>query len=124
MTAVKVEGGARLRRTLKRAGVDLADLKAAHIAVAETVITAQKPTVPRRTGLLSATVRSAKQQNQAIVYAGKAAVPYANAVHWGNKKANIKSNPWLWEAARRSEPQWLAEYEREIIRIIGSVKGM
>ena len=82
---VQVEGARELRRSLKAAGDDLSDLKAAHKQAAEIGVRAVQPITPVLTGRLAASVRGAGTTTAAIIRAGKKAVPYAGAVHWGRK---------------------------------------
>ena len=49
---IKVEGGARLRRTLRQAGADLGDLTAAHSATARMVAAAGRARAPKGVSFL------------------------------------------------------------------------
>jgi hypothetical protein len=124
---VKVEGGARLRRTLKQADDGIDDLKAAHELVARIIIGAAQGTVPRRSGALASSMRPAKQQRRAIIMAGggrgKDKVRYAGPIHWGWPARNITPQPWIIEAGQRSQAQWVDAYAREIDKILSKVEG-
>lgn len=98
---IEVDGGARLRRTLARAGVDVQDLKDAHRRIAEDVANVAAPDAPRRTGRLAASVRASGTARESIVRAGKKSVPYANPIHWGHASRGIAAQPWIAEAAER-----------------------
>lgn len=97
--AIEVVGAAQLRRALKRAGVDVQDLKDAHRKIAQDVVAEAAPHAPRRTGRLAGTVRAAGTASASIVRAGRASVPYAAPIHWGHKSRGIKAQPWIAEAA-------------------------
>jgi hypothetical protein len=59
----------------------------------------------------------------AIVRAGRAAVPYANPVHWGWPSHHIKANPWIQEAADRTEPAWSGLYLSALDAIVQTIEG-
>ncbi|RAV33531.1 hypothetical protein [Corynebacterium heidelbergense] len=140
---LRVRGGKRLRRTLRKAGVDLKRLKAANKAAAEIAKSAAVAATPvggpykkagrgrpRTGGRLKATVRSFASQRSGQIRAGNASrVPYAAPVHWGWPRtkgvqgSGIRPNPWMSTAAKATEPAWLKEYERHVDAIIDSVKG-
>jgi hypothetical protein len=120
---VQVEGIQRLRRELKRAGVDLADLREPNIAAAQTVATAAKPRTPRRTGRLAASVRAGGTRTAGIVRAGSSTVPYAGVIHWGWPKRHIKAQPWLSDAATATEPTWVQHYYRELEAVLSRIAG-
>lgn len=99
--AITVEGAAKLRRELKRAGLSVQDLKDAHRAIAEDVADTAAPNAPRRTGRLARTTRAAGTASAAIVRVGRASVPYAGPIHWGHESRGITAQPWIAEAAER-----------------------
>jgi hypothetical protein len=129
-----VVGLSALRRTLRQAGDDLSDLKDLNKTVADTVSGATGARVPTRSGALAATVRGAGTKTAAIVRAGKKAVPYANAVHWGRHywpcasadpryRSEIRPNTFLADTARATEPEWSDLYEQRINQILANVQG-
>jgi hypothetical protein len=121
---IKVDGARRLRSTLKAAGDDLSDLKAAHAAAAQIVAGSGGAGAPRVTGALAGTVRSSGTTTAAIVRAGKAAVPYAAPIHWGWFSRHIRPNPWLSRAAQQTEPTWQPIYMAAVNRAVDKVKGL
>jgi hypothetical protein len=123
MTApvVKVEGMRRLRRELKRAGVDLADLREVNLSAARTVAQAAHP--PRRTGALAGSVRPGASRTAGVVRAGGARVPYAGPIHWGWPARNIEAQPFLVDAAHATEPVWVDQYFRELDRVLSNIAG-
>lgn len=120
---VQVEGLRQLRAQLRRAGADLGDLKRANAAAAQLVVDAAAPFAPTRTGRLRASPRASKAAGRARVLAGGAAVPYAGPIHWGWPARGIAPQPWISDAAQRTEPLWLDVYLRDIDRIIDGVRG-
>jgi phage gpG-like protein len=124
VAVLDVEGGKELRRSLKAAGDDLADLKEAHAEAARTVATAAKGTAPVRTGRLAASIRGSGTKTGAIVRAGGARVPYAAIQEFGWPRHNIVGQPYLVPAARETEPDWRRAYEAAVKRILAKVKGV
>lgn len=121
---IRVEGGARLRRTLKAAAGDLGDLKAAHAAAAKIAQTAAAGLAPVRSGALKASLRSSGTGREGIIRAGKASVPYAAPIHWGWAARGIAPNPFISEGAQASEPIWLEVFESDLDKILDQVKGL
>lgn len=120
---VKVVGLNELVRTMKRAGLDITELKDAHHRAGEIVAQYAETIVPRRSGRLASSIRAAKQVRRARVQAGRASVPYAAPIHWGWPRRNIAANPFLSDAARATESHWRTEYEHAIEDALSKVHG-
>jgi hypothetical protein len=118
---VEVHGLARLVSTMRRAGVDLADMKQANARAGEIVAVAGRQAVPRRTGALGATIRPANQARKAVVRAGGSGLRYARFAEFGSKK--IRAYHYLYGSAVRTQPQWVDAYEADLARIIATIKG-
>jgi hypothetical protein len=132
--SIEVEGIPELRRQLKRAEDGTQDaIKTANKSAAEKVVRSALPNVPVRSGRLKASVRSLASQTSGRAVAGKARVPYAAAIHWGEgsgninfqtggsvrrKNRNVRGRPFLWEAADRMLGQVVEEYEGEIDQLL------
>ena len=123
MPVATVEGEKELRRTLKQAGDDMADLKAAHGEVAGIVVPAAQAGVRYLNGNLSASVRGSGTKTAAIVRAGGAKVPYANVQEWGWPRHNISASNAVGNAARMTEPQWTERYTAAIDGILAKIRG-
>lgn len=108
---------------MRAAGVELAELKAVHSEVAALVAQRAKVRTPRRSGRLASTVRGNKAAARATVSAGRAAVPYANPIHWGWPARGIEAQPWLSDTATDTEPQWLRLFEAGIRQAIDDIEG-
>lgn len=118
---MRVEGARQLRASLKRAGVELSDLKKAHAEVAQLV--ASRAVAPNRTGRLAGSMRSSGTQSAAIVRAGGSSVPYAGPIHWGWEARNITAQPWIAEAAEAAQDQWAGVYMDALEHIIDKIEG-
>lgn len=121
---LRVEGLNNMRRTLKRAGVEVQGLKEAHAAAAQVVANRAAPNTPQRTGRLAGSLRPAGQVGMAVVRAGRASVPYAGAIHWGWPARGISAQPWIYDAAQDSRDQWENEYRKELEKIIDKIEGV
>lgn len=120
---IKVEGGARLRRTLRQAGSDLKDLTAAHSATAQLVANAGRARAPKVSGALAGTIRPSGTKTKAVVRAGFARVPYAGPIHWGWPARSIPAQPFLSDAATSTEPAWQNIYLAALDKTISKVEG-
>lgn len=138
--AIRVEGGRELRRQLKAAGDGSEKaVRDANKNAAEKVVRAALPNVPVRSGKLRGSVRALASQSAGRVTAGRASVPYAAAIHWGEgagninhstgatvrrANRNIRGRPFLWEAADAMRDQIIEEYADEIDRLLDrTVRG-
>lgn len=139
MAYVRVEGGARLRRTLKKAGVDMKVLRDINKRAATTVSAASAAAAPvggpyktsgrgrpKSGGRLKASVRPGATTKAGIIRAGTGAsgrVPYAGPIHWGWPRRHIRPQPFMTLAAQATEPVWVADYNRHMRQVIQQVKG-
>lgn len=117
---VEVDGLRQLRRSLRRAGEHMTEIKAANKAAADHVSAATKP--PQRSGALAATVRTSGTNTAGIVRVGKKRVPYANPIHWGWPARNIEAQPFVTDAAQATEPQWTEIYLQHINDILDRIE--
>ena len=113
--AVEVVGLSRLARTMKRAALDVQELKDLNRAAAGAA--------PRRSGRLAADIRTAGTQRAGIVRVGRASLPYAGPIHWGWPARRIAAQPFAADAARKTEPVWTEIYLAGITRIIEKIEG-
>lgn len=137
-STVQVRGAKQLRRTLKKAGVDVKQLKAINLEAAQIAAAAAVARAPiggpyqrrgrgrpRAPGRLKASVRPFATQRAGVIRAGSAArVPYAGPIHWGWPRRGIRAQPFAADAAKATEPVWTKAYERKVKETINSVKGI
>jgi len=119
-TGVEVQGARTLARTLDNAAAELLDLSDVNDQVARIINAKAATLAPRRTGRLAASLRATSEPGAAVM---GSAVPYAPPVHWGVPAKTIKPRPFLTDAVRLTEPQWMGAYTTEVEDIIGKVKG-
>lgn len=120
---VRVEGAARLRRTLRAAGEDLTALKDANRAAADIAARGGQALAPVRSGHIRGTVRAGGTVAAGVVRAGRKSVPYAGPIHWGWPKRGIKPQPFLSLGAQATEPTWLPLFEVHVKTAIQQIKG-
>jgi hypothetical protein len=127
---IRVRGARQLRATLKAAGRDVAEMTETNAEVSRLVATEAASRAPRRTGRLAGSTRPNRSKTKAIVRAGGAAVPYANAIHWGTGPRtgrrgphNIARRPWIWNAAAATQTKVLQLYWTRVQQSIRHVKG-
>lgn len=121
---VRIDGAKKMRRELRRAEVDMSDLSKPYREAAATVKTAAVPAAPKRSGRLARTVRSSGTRTAGIIRAGSNSVPYAGAIHWGWPARRIEAQPWLSEAAQRTEPAWLPRFIDHMNDVLDKIKGL
>lgn len=131
--AVELEGAAKLRRALKKAGHDLTELKAEHAKIAKLVAGRAAMRAPVKTGRLRESIRSSGTNAAAVVRAGRASVPYAGPIHWGwpsrPKPAKgwrggpIKATPFIYDAADDTRQQWEHVYLAYLEHVISQIEG-
>jgi hypothetical protein len=117
-------GARQLRATMRRAGADMDDLKAANAAAAAIVAAAAVSRAPRRSGALASSVRGNRAVGKAVVMAGRAAVPYAGPIHWGWPGRGIEANPFVAAAAQDTEPVWVTAYAQDVQAALDRVHGI
>lgn len=125
--SLHVEGGARLRRTLRKAGADMKDLTRLHRRVGDIILPRAKalaPVGPEAGGHIKNTIRATAAQRHSTIRAGGKTRPYGPAVHWGWRAHGITANPWISQAAQDTEPAWSNEFMTGIEKILDQVKGM
>jgi hypothetical protein len=131
---VRVVGANRLARTLRAADMDVKVMSRINKQAASTVAAAARPTAPvgvktrksrkrYRPGKLAKTIRAGATLRAGVVRAGGGRVPYANVIHWGWPSRNIRARPWLSDAAVRTEPVWVKQYEQHMKDVVKQVKG-
>lgn len=115
---IKVAGLRQAIKSLEAVGVPRDEIKAANNAAGELVLAAAKPLVPVRSGRLVGTLRASKGLNKVTVSAGRASVPYANPIHWGWFKRNIKPQPFFVKALGYTREEVYQNYFRSLDNLI------
>jgi hypothetical protein len=125
-TGIKVKGYKASIKALQAIGVPDSEIKAAGSQAGEIVAREARNLVPVRTGSLRNTIRVSKALTKVSVSAGNnGKVPYANPIHWGWFKRNIKPQPFFIKALGITRDEVYKNYYRTIDTLIAfnSTKG-
>lgn len=90
------------------------DIKDTHKAAAEPVKREAMTLVPKRSGTLAATLRTAGVATGGRVRAGLGRVPHAGPIHFGWPARNIAPQPFLYDALDARQRQVVDVYEERI----------
>ena len=127
---IKVKGFNRSVRALRELGVPDDEIKEAGKQSGEIVASEARSLVPVRTGRLRDSIRVGRQLRKVVVSAGnnrrsRSAVPYANPIHWGWFKRNIKPQPFFVQALGITRAEVYRNYYNQIDKLIEkqSMKG-
>lgn len=90
------------------------DIKGAHKDAAEPVKREALQLVPKRSGKLAGTLRTAGLASGGRVRAGLGRVPYAGPIHFGWPSRNIRPQPFLFDALDARRTQVVDVYERRV----------
>lgn len=106
---VRVEGLSQTLRALAKAGADASDMKDLMQGIGNLVVEDADP--PSVSGALGGSMRASRTKNKAVIRAGGARVPYAQAIHWGWARRNITAQPFLSEAVDNNTDRILAKLD-------------
>ncbi len=124
---IKVAGLKQAIKALQAIGVPTAEIKAAGSEAGELVAGQARALAPVRTGALRNSIRVSKSLNRISVSAGNnKSVPYANPIHWGWFKRNIKPQPFFVKALGITRDEVYQNYYRSLDKLIAtnSTKGI
>lgn len=127
--AIEVVGLTRLRTTMRKAGMDLGQLKGLNRAAAEAVAPtarATAPVGPAAGGHIRSSVRVGATASAGVLRAGtglRGRFPYGGPLHWGWPARGIKAQPWLAQAAQATEGRWTEVYQEGVEGILDQIKG-
>ncbi len=125
-SGIKVKGLRSSIKALQAIGVDAKEIKLAGSDAGEIVAREARGLAPVRTGSLRSTIRVSKALNKVSVSAGNnGRVPYANPIHWGWFKRNIKPQPFFVKALGITRDEVYQTYYRNVNKLIetNSTKG-
>lgn len=122
--SVRIDGAREARASLRAAGADLDDLKAAHQEIAGIIQPVASGLAPRgRTGRLAGSGRQYASKRDARVAYGGSSIRYAKPIHWGWPARHITAQPWLTTAVEQTKPRWTDAYRKAVQRILDRIKG-
>ena len=120
---IKVRGFNQAIRALRELGVPDDEIKRAGSQSGDLVANEARTLVPVRTGKLRDSIRVSKTLRKVTIQAGnnrksKSGVPYANPIHWGWFKRNIKPQPFFVKALGITRDEVFRNYYDQIARLI------
>jgi len=59
-----------------------------------------------------------------VIRAGGASLRYAGPVHFGWPEHHIEAQPFITEAAQRTEPAWTHIYEDAVESVLDTIRGV
>jgi len=124
---IKVAGLKQAIKALQAIGVPAAEIKAAGSESGDLVANQARALAPVRSGALRNSIRVSKALNRVSVSAGNnTKVPYANPIHWGWFKRNIKPQPFFIKALGITRDEVYQNYYRTLDTLIAkqSTKGI
>jgi len=124
---IKVAGLRQAIKALQAIGVPAAEIKAAGSQAGDLVANEARALAPVRSGALRNSIRVSKALNRVSVSAGNnRSVPYANPIHWGWFKRNIKPQPFFIKALGITRDEVYQNYYRTLDTLIAkqSTKGI
>jgi HK97 gp10 family phage protein len=124
---IKVAGLKQAIKALQAIGVPAAEIKAAGSQAGDLVANEARALAPVRSGALRNSIRVSKALNRVSVSAGNnRSVPYANPIHWGWFKRNIKPQPFFIKALGITRDEVYQNYYRTLDTLIAkqSTKGI
>jgi HK97 gp10 family phage protein len=120
---VKVTGLNQAIRSLRELGFPDEELKAAASDAGELVANEARNLVPVQTGRLRESIRLSKSIRKVSISAGnnrnsRSGVPYANPIHWGWFKRNIKPQPFFAKALGLTRDEVYKTYFDNIAKLV------
>lgn len=117
------KGLGRLARTLKQAGADMGDLKAAYKRAAEVVKPEVKDLTPVRSGRLRRTIRTGATQKAGVVRAGNGSVVYAGVINYGWPGHHIEPKWFMQDGLISAEAEVDGIFADAMDKAIQQIKG-
>lgn len=125
-SGIKVKGYRAGIKALQAIGVPDTEIKAAGSQAGEVVAREARTLVPVRSGKLRNSIRVSKALTKVSIAAGNnGKIPYANPIHWGWFKRNIKPQPFFTKALGITRDEVYQNYYKTVDTLIAfnSTKG-
>jgi hypothetical protein len=120
-SGIKIKGYKASIKALQAIGVPDKEIKQAGSEAGDLVANEARNLVPVRTGALRNSIKVSKALRTVSVRAGNnGKVPYANPIHWGWFKRNIKPQAFFIKALGITRDDVYQNYYRSIDRLIAS----
>lgn len=115
---VTVVGDRETNLAFKKLGLKASDLSAVFGRIANDVANDGRVMVPKRSGVLAASIKAGRAKTRATVSAGGRAAPYAGPIEYGWVRHGITAQPFLRPAADTKADSSAEQIAREMRRLI------
>lgn len=116
---IKTTGLNQAIRALRELGTPDAEIKAAGNDAGQLVANEARTLVPVRSGKLRDSIRISNQLRKVVISAGNnTRIPYANPIHWGWFKRNIKPQPFFVKALGITRAEVFNRYFENINKLV------
>ena len=121
VSGIKVDGLKDLNKALRLIGIPAKEMNAAAKLSGQSVLRESQTLVPVRTGALRNSIKLSATNKGIVIRAGnEGKVPYANPIHWGWFKRNIKPQPFFTKALGYTRQEIYDNYYKEVDNLIKS----
>ena len=118
---IKIAGLKSAIRALQEVGIPDNEIKQAGSEAGEIVAKEARGLAPVRTGRLRDSIRVSKALRKVSISAGNnKSIPYANPIHWGWFKRNIKPQPFFVKALGITRDEVYQQYYRNVEKLLQS----
>lgn len=124
---IKVKGYRDAIKALQAIGVPDKEIKQAGNEAGEIVAKEARALVPVRSGKLRDSIKVNKALKNVVIKAGnERSIPYANPIHWGWFKRNIKPQPFFVKAIGITRDDVYQQYYKNVEKLLlsKSTKGI
>lgn len=116
---IKTTGLNQAIRALRELGTPDAEIKAAGNDAGQLVANEARTLVPVRSGKLRDSIRVSNQLRKVVISAGNnTRIPYANPIHWGWFKRNIKPQAFFVKALGITRAEVFDRYFQNINKLV------
>lgn len=118
---IQLTGVREAARDLERLGVRVEDLRAAFGRISSEALPVYQGFTPHRTGRLRGDFRPARTKNRAVLYVGRASVPYAGPINYGWAARNIAPANFIARGDEVMGPRAVEAIEAELNYLITTI---
>lgn len=119
---IKIQGLRQLVREIERINPEFGrQVRLINLGAAGDIADRARTLVPRRSGHLQESIRTAATTRGGQVLAGKASVPYAGPIHFGWLRRHIQPQPFLYDALDLRRDAVFDAYVRQVEQLVDAV---
>jgi hypothetical protein len=121
--SITIRGHENLARTLRRAGADIGQMRAANDQAGGAIVKHARILCPVKTGRLQGSIRSKPLRGGVTVVASEGLV-YGPVQHWGWPAHNIRATLFLTKGFVQARSEVNRAYQEETRKAMAQVKGV